>query len=91
MEFLPLSPFWNLLVEPKHLFIKNMPDYVKVSVIDKLQDDPEEFGDLINIIKQPEDLSEWDKFLEINQALDVIRGESFNKTFPEFSNLILKN
>ena len=91
MEFLPLSPFWNLLVEPKHLFIKNMPDYVKASVIDKLQNDPDEFNDLINIIKQPEDLTEWDKFLEITQALDVIRGESFNKTFPEFANLILKN
>lgn len=87
MDILPLSPFWNLLVEPAYLFIKNMPDSIKHTVIEKLSRDPE-FDDLVNVIRQPADLTEWAKFLEVTQALDHIRGESFSKTFPEFSAVI---
>jgi organic radical activating enzyme len=85
-EFLPLTPFWNLLVDPAYLFIKNMPDPVKEAVIKKLSLDSE-FDDLITVMQQPADLSQWKKFLEVTQALDVIRGESFTKTFPEFVSL----
>jgi hypothetical protein len=88
MDILPLSPYWNLLVDPAYLFIKNMPDNVKIAVIEKLSQDTEEFEDLINIIKQPSDLNEWNKFLEVTGALDQIRKESFQKTFPEFAKLI---
>lgn len=90
MDMLPLSPYWNLLVDPAYLFIKNMPDDVKMAVIEKLSQDNEEFEDLINIIKQPSDLNEWEKFLEVTGALDQIRIESFEKTFPEFAKLIFK-
>jgi uncharacterized protein (DUF779 family) len=89
MEILPLSPFWNLLVDPKYLFIKNMPDSIKKAVVDKLEVDPE-FADLINVIKQPADLEEWGKFLEITKGLDQIRNEDFGQTFPEFAELIDK-
>lgn len=85
-EFLPLAPYWNLLVDPAYLFIKNMPDPVKDAVIKKLSADPE-FDDLITVMQQPADLSQWEKFLEVTQALDVIRGESFSTTFPEFASL----
>lgn len=88
-EILPLSPFWNLLVDPAYLFIKNMPDPIKAAVINKLSVDPE-FNDLISVIKQPADLEEWNKFLEITQALDSIRGENFKTTFPEFASLVDK-
>ena len=64
-----------------------MPDLVKTAVIEKLSKD-DEFRDLINVIQQPSDPAEWDKFLEVNGALDQIRKENFQKTFPEFAKLI---
>jgi hypothetical protein len=86
-EVLPLSPFWNLLVQPEYLFIKNMPDHVKLAVIEKLSSD-DEFADLISIIQQPADLKEWDKFLEVTSALDKIRNENFKEIFSEFNSII---
>jgi len=86
-EVLPLSPFWNLLVQPEYLFIKNMPDHVKSAVIEKLSSD-DEFADLIGIIQLPADLKEWDKFLEVTSALDKIRNENFKEIFSEFNSII---
>ena len=88
-EILPLAPFWNLLVEPKYLFIKNMPDYVKSAVIDKLSGDSE-FDDLISVIQQPGDPEQWQRFLKFTAGLDQIRQESFAQTFPEFAEIIDK-
>lgn len=89
MDILPLSPFWNLLVDPAYLFIKNMPDGIKDAVRTKLSADPE-FNDLLAVMNQSADLNEWQKFLEITSALDQIRNEDFSQTFPEF-NKIIKN
>lgn len=86
-EILPLDPFWNLLIHPGHLFIKNMPDYVKIAVIEKLGND-ENYSDLISVINQPADNECWEQFLEITRALDTIRSESFKDTFPEFYQII---
>lgn len=86
MDILPLSPFWNLLVDPAYLFIKNMPDSIKNAVKTKLSIDPE-FDDLLTVMDQPADLNEWQKFLEITAGLDQIRNESFDQTFPEFAKL----
>ena len=83
-EILPLAPFWNLLVEPNYLFIKNMPDKVKSAVIAKLSNDLE-FEDLISVIQQPEDPEQWQRFLTFTTGLDQIRQESFDRTFPEFA------
>lgn len=88
-EILPLPPFWNLLVEPKYLFIKNMPDSVKSAVIEKLEQDCE-FDDLISVINQPSDPEQWQRFLKFTTGLDQLRHESFSKTFPEFSAIIDK-
>lgn len=87
-KLLPQAPFWNLLIHPDHLFIKNMPTHVKEKVIARLSTDPEEFDDLINVINQPADSVAWDKFLEITNALDSIRKENFALTFPELSRAI---
>lgn len=84
---LPDSPFWNLLINPAWLFIKNMPDRVKVRAIEVLSTDPE-FADLINVINQPPDTDAWNQFLDITQALDSIRGEDWRKTFPELASLV---
>jgi hypothetical protein len=86
-EILPLSPYWNLLVDPAYLFIRNMPDSIKEAVGAKLAPDPE-FADLLTTMNQPADPKQWPKFLEVTQALDTIRGESFDQTFPEFFALI---
>lgn len=86
-EFLPLEPFWNLLVNPEHLFIKNMPDQIKQAVIAKLQSDSS-FEQIINVIQQPADADKWNEFVEITGALDQIRNEDFATTFPELHALI---
>jgi organic radical activating enzyme len=89
-EILPLAPFWNLLVEPKYLFIKNMPDSVKSQVVQKLSADSE-FADLIEVISQPAEAEQWSRFLTFTAGLDQIRHESFGQTFPEFSDIIDKS
>ena len=86
-KILPQIPFWNLLIKPDHLYIKNMPDHVKAAVIQKLGD-AEDFKELISVMKQPAELEYWDQFLEITKNLDIIRGEDFKVTFPEFAKLI---
>jgi MoaA/NifB/PqqE/SkfB family radical SAM enzyme len=84
---LPLAPFWNLLIHPPWLNIKNMPDPVKASVIDKLSHDPE-FQELISVMRQPADLTQWSSFLDITAVLDGTRSEDFAATFPEFHDVI---
>lgn len=86
-DLLPLSPFWNLLVDPAYLCIKNLPTSIKQAVRTKLSCDPE-FADLVSVLDQPSDPQEWQKFLEITRALDQIRNESFADTFPELANMI---
>jgi len=88
MKLLPQSPFWNLLVNPDHMFIKNMPDRLKEKAIQRLRTDPE-FDDLIQVIEQPADPDAWKKFLIITNALDVIRNENFKITFPELADALV--
>jgi MoaA/NifB/PqqE/SkfB family radical SAM enzyme len=83
---LPQAPFWNLLVYPDYLYIRNMPDSVKELAVEKLSSDSE-FADLINVMQQPSNI-DVDKFLSITEALDVIRKEDFRKTFPELAKVI---
>jgi MoaA/NifB/PqqE/SkfB family radical SAM enzyme len=86
-KILPQSPFWNLLVNPDHLFIKNLPDYVKQQVIKKLEADPE-FEEIINVLSQARDSAAWTKFIQVRDALDTIRSENFQQVFPELSAII---
>ena len=88
MQLLPQAPFWNLLVNPDHMFIKNMPDQLKALAIARLSTDPE-FDDLIQVIQQPADPLAWQRFLTITTALDTIRNENFRTTFPELANALV--
>jgi MoaA/NifB/PqqE/SkfB family radical SAM enzyme len=88
-KILPLDPFWNLLFDPAHLYIRNMPDQVKQEVITKLGD-AEDFKELISIMQQPADPIRWKQFLQITEHLDSYRNENFALTFPEFYNIIQK-
>lgn len=86
-KILPLEPFWNLLVNPDHLFIKNLPDSVKQQIIKKLSSDSG-FEEIINVLTQPRDPAAWEKFIKVRDALDTIRNENFQQVFPEFAALI---
>jgi MoaA/NifB/PqqE/SkfB family radical SAM enzyme len=89
-QLLPLAPFWNLLIKPDHLFIKNMPTGVKQAVISRLGSDPD-YAELISVMQQPAGLTHWQEFLEITLALDQIRNENFETVFPEFAQLIARH
>jgi len=84
---LPQSPFWNLLVNPDHLFIKNLPDQIKQQVIKKLELDSE-FEEIVNVLSQARDPAAWIKFIQVRDALDIIRQEDFQTVFPEFAAMI---
>jgi MoaA/NifB/PqqE/SkfB family radical SAM enzyme len=86
-RILPQSPFWNLLIWPDHLFIKNMPDQIKHQVIKKLESDLE-FEEIINVLSQPRDPIAWTKFVQIRDTLDIIRDENFQEVFPELASMI---
>lgn len=88
-DLLPLPPFWNILIKPDWLFIKNLPDSVKQVITERLVDD--EFREIINIIQQPREDTAWQQFLDVTHRLDTIRDEDFAKVFPEFAELIKYN
>jgi MoaA/NifB/PqqE/SkfB family radical SAM enzyme len=79
--------YYNLLIEPEYLFIKNMPDSVKQAVNNKMGFNPW-FANLLSVMNQAADLREWDRFLEVTRLLDRVRGEDFVRTFPEFAEII---
>jgi hypothetical protein len=88
-RILPQPPFWNLLITPDHLFIKNMPDQIKYQIIKKLElESNSEFETIINVLSQPRDPIAWTKFIQIRDALDTIRNEDFQKIFPELAAMI---
>jgi len=81
-------PFWNLLVEPVQLCISNLPWGIKEKVIDRIGHDPE-FQDLVKFMKEnSNNPAEWVNFLSLRNELDQIRGENFDKIFPEFADII---
>lgn len=43
------------------------------------------FQSVINLLLQPDEKENLEKFKDINQRLDKIRGEDFSKTFPELA------
>jgi len=82
------TPFWNLLIHPRHLSIVNLPQEVKNVVVEKLRGDPE-FDEFINfMMNNAADQYQWRTFFTIRDALDDIRGEKFDDVFPEFASVI---
>jgi radical SAM protein with 4Fe4S-binding SPASM domain len=86
MEILPLAPFWNLLRDPEYLFIGNIPEQAKQQIRQRLTDP--EFAEIQSVLDTAADPQRWGEFLEITQALDQIRKESFAETFKEFADII---
>ena len=88
----------NILMNPPHYRIDNLPMPDKEAVIEKykrhidyldpidpLQRATNGFQSAINFIEQPSNTALFDEFLKLTEQMDTIRNESFNKTFPEFS------
>lgn len=84
-QILPQAPYWNLLINPDFLFVKNLPTAFKQEVIAKLSADRSEFADLINVIQQPQDEQAWNRFKTVTQNLDLIRNEKVEQIFPELA------
>lgn len=87
-NLLPQPPYWNLLIKPDWLYIKNMPEDLKIEVINKLQTDMEQFENIVNVINQPADSTAWQQFKQITTSLDDIRKENVQDTFPELAKYI---
>tara|TARA_B100000809_G_scaffold135776_1_gene133363 strand:- start:1868 stop:2515 length:648 start_codon:yes stop_codon:yes gene_type:complete len=90
----------NILMNPPHYRIDNLPDSYKdqviekyqkhidyISPLDSLQRATNGYQSAINFIKQPGDASQLDEFRDITTRLDTIRSENFKEIFPEFEGL----
>ncbi|SVC01003.1 uncharacterized protein METZ01_LOCUS253857, partial [marine metagenome] len=90
----------NILMNPPHYRIDNLPGALKdevimkynehidyISPLDSLQRATNGYQSAINFIKQPGNTSLLDEFRDITARLDTIRGENFKETFPEFITL----
>jgi tRNA1(Val) A37 N6-methylase TrmN6 len=88
----------NILMNPPHYRIDNLPMPDKEAVIakynehidylsplDTLQRATNGYKSAINFIEQPSIPALLEEFKELTNKMDTIRNESFNKTFPEFS------
>ena len=88
----------NILMNPPHYRIDNLPMPDKEAVIDKynehidylspldtLQRATNGYKSAINFIEQPSIPALLEEFKELTTKMDTIRNESFSNTFPEFS------
>ena len=87
----------NILMNPPHYRIDNLPMPDKEAVIEKykrhidylspidpLQRATNGFQSAINFIEQPSNARLFLEFMALTAKMDKIRSESFNETFPEF-------
>ena len=98
-EFKDFGPYLNLVHGPIWYNVNQLPDYVKTSVIERLESIPENMVDhymfhhhlpgVINYIKQGKPNEEnWKKFIEYTRTHDQYRGQDFSKVYPEYSKII---
>ena len=86
----------NILMNPPHYRIDNLPDRNKQQVIQKYNEhidyispiDPMQratngYKSAINFIEQPSIPTLLEEFKELTTKMDTIRNESFKETFPE--------
>ena len=82
--------YWNMLHEAKHFSISSLPQEVKFVVANRLrnakipQDFQKEFAGIVDFMNQGAELDGQQLKKELRQV-DLRRGESFAKTFPELA------
>ena len=88
-EHFNLPVFLILAWYPFYYSIKNIPDDVSADIIAKLQNFKlHDLSPIIEALKYPADLKEWDNFKMWTEILDKYRGESFSDTFKEYADVI---
>lgn len=82
-------------ISPSHFDIKNLPDYIKKIVTDRLsknswsEEYDREVENLITMMNVDHgDIGSWDRFINYTKTHDTYRNESLEKTFPELWQLI---
>ncbi len=82
--------YWNMLHEARHFSIGSLPEDVKFVVANRLrnakipQDFKKEFAGIIDFMNQGDEL-DGQQLKKALQQVDLRRGESFAKTFPEMA------
>ncbi len=93
-QFPTLWVYINLVHYPSYYSIVNLPEQLKMTIRNKLDDYSKEVlpnteKDIQNIVNfmfsKKQDLKSWEKFLSFNESCDVYRKENFSETFPAFS------
>lgn len=79
---------------PKHFSIANIPNALKSAFLEKLQShsfpDPyqEEIDNLITVMMNADDPTEWTTFLKTTLLHDNYRNENYQTVFPEFADIV---
>ncbi len=94
LKELNINIYFNLVHEPKHFNISNMPNNFKETVVKKLEEsisssESHPMSVILNFMKQgvPQD-KEWTMFITTIKKHDRYRKESFADVFPEYYRLI---
>ena len=89
-----VPPSLNILRYPEKHAITNIPDTIKLKIIEKLEKFQHYDGinSIINTLANSTPNYEYfEDFLQYTKLLDAERGQKFASTFPEFSKLIMDN
>ena len=79
-----LPVHWNMLHSNPKYCIHNLPTLAKSRVKDKLTD----FPDIVNFMMLPQEDGHWQEFIDELEILDEHRGQNFDETFAEWSEII---
>lgn len=95
-EYKDFGLFLNLVHYPAHYNINILPQGIKENIIDRLETIPEEalqstnqLPSTIQYIKNGNyDSNKWDQFIKEIKWTDTYRNQSFQKTYPNYYQLI---
>ena len=74
----------NFVNDPDYYDIRNLPSIVKWEILEKFNN-PE-----LKAWLMQDGTNSLEKFLKYTDSLDIIRNQSFEKTFPEWNEILRK-
>jgi organic radical activating enzyme len=90
---------YNFVKDPNYLDVRFIPQELKWELMRMMPNvvlDPADFTCVAMTLDRYWETTNtklpnyWDKFCEFNRNLDILRGESFQETFPEFCEMLTK-
>lgn len=80
----------NFVYDPDFLAVYCIPDRVKARILSKLNNrlSAHLFADISAQLTAKENLGLWEKFIAYTRHLDERRSEKFEKTFPDFAQVL---